>query len=108
MLAPLSAELLLAAACCRWPPSPSRDASVRAAAAAMAGWDEFLRIVIRHRVSGLVHDALAAAGVEVPFRISAQLRSRAEAAVRQNLLLLAELARLQRKFDAAQIPVLVA
>jgi hypothetical protein len=28
----LSPEFLLAAACCRWPASPARDAAVRAAA----------------------------------------------------------------------------
>lgn len=104
---PLSAEILLVAACCRWPPSQPRDAAIRDAAAKVADWDGFLRIVARHRVGGLVHNALSAAGVELPSQVTERLASRAEEIARNNLFLVGELARLQRAFDAARIPVLV-
>ena len=55
---PFPPELLLVTACCRWPPSPEREAAVRDAAAARIDWELFPRVVARHRVEGLVHDGL--------------------------------------------------
>jgi hypothetical protein len=103
----LAAEFLLAAACCRWPASAARDAAVRAAAAPVRDWDVFLRLVERHRVVGLVHDALPAAGATVPADVAAQLAARSKAAALRNRLLLDELALLRRAFDAAGIAFLV-
>ena len=102
-----SPEFLLAAACCRWPASAARDAAVRTAAAPVRDWDAFLRFVGRHRVIGLVHDALPAAGVVLPAGVAAKLAARNKAAVRRNLLLLDELFLLKRAFDAAGIAFLV-
>jgi hypothetical protein len=56
-----SPEFLLVAACCRWPPSQSRNAAVLAAAAAVADWAAVVLAAQRQCVAGLVHDALLAA-----------------------------------------------
>ena len=103
----LSSEFLLVAACCRWPGSPARDAAVRAAAARLRDWEAFLRIVERHRVAGLVHDALAAAAITVPAGVAAKLAARRQAAALRNRLLLDELSLIKRAFDAAGIAFLV-
>ena len=101
-----AAEFLLTAVCCRWPPSESRNAAVRTAAAKI-DWDEFLRLVRRQRVIGLAHEALQSAGIDCPSAVSNELSLRAQRIVRQNLSLATETVRLQRAFEAAQIPALV-
>jgi len=103
----LSPEFLLAAACCRWPASAARDAALRAAAAQVRDWDGFLRLVERHRVAGIVHDALRAAGPLVPAAIAARIAARGKAITQRNRLLLDELSQLKRAFDAAAIAFLV-
>ncbi len=62
----LAPEFRLTTACCRWPPSQSRDATVRAVAAGVSDWNGFLSEVKRQRVIGLVHAALFSAGIELP------------------------------------------
>jgi hypothetical protein len=103
----LSPEFLLAAACCRWPASPARDTAVRAAAERARDWQGFLRVVERHRIVGLVHDALPAAGTIVPAVVTAKIAARRENIAQRNRLLLEELALLQRAFAAAGIDFLV-
>jgi hypothetical protein len=103
----LTPEFLLAAACCRWPASPARDAAVRAAAAQVHDWEAFLRVVGRHRIAGLVHDALPGAGAIVPAAVGAKLAARRKNIAQRNRLLLGELALLQRAFAAEQIEFLV-
>lgn len=100
----VAAEFLLAVACCRWPPSQARNMAVRAAAARV-DWNEFLRVLRRQRVVGLVSDALAAAGVDLPVPIAGQLASRVQRNARNNLTLAAEVGRLVRIFKAVQIQV---
>jgi hypothetical protein len=97
-------EFRLAAACCRWP-SESRNAAVRAAAANLINWDDFLRIARRQRISGLVHDALLSAGIECPAPVAEEFARQAQRIVRKNMILAAETVRLQRTFEAANIPV---
>jgi hypothetical protein len=94
----------LAAACCRWPPSPARDAAVQAAAAAIADWDAVVALARRQRVAGLVHDALATAAVRPPAAPADTLARQAQQIFQQNLLLAAETCRLQRLLAAADIP----
>jgi hypothetical protein len=103
----LAPDFLLAAACCRWPASPARDAAVRAAAAQMHDWEAFLRAVERHRIAGLVHNALPAAGAIVPAAVSAKLAARSKAIAQRNRLLLGDLALLRRAFAAQGIDFLV-
>jgi hypothetical protein len=99
-----SAEFLLVAACCRWPPSQSRNAAVLAAAAPVADWDAVVAAAQRQRVAGLVRDALLAAGVQLPAAPAAEFARRAQAIFRKNLLLAAETSRLQTLLEAAAIP----
>jgi hypothetical protein len=102
----LGDEFLLTAACCRWPPSPERDETVRAAASQDIDWSRFLRIVRRQRVEGLVSDALTSAGVSAPANVVALLDGEAHAIARQNLAFAAESLRLKRLFETAELPFL--
>jgi hypothetical protein len=98
----LSSEFQLVAACCRWPPSPDRDEAVRAGAAG-ADWTQVARIADRHRVEGLVWNALRQAQVEVPGEAGEKLRGAAGRIARQNLLLTAESLRLAARLEEAGI-----
>jgi hypothetical protein len=98
---------VLAAACCRWPPSEARHAAVRTAACAIADWNDFLLQVNRQRVAGLVNDALSLAEIALPPAIAEKLAARAQQIAWRNLSNGAETIRLQRAFEAANIPVLV-
>jgi hypothetical protein len=97
----LNPELRLMAACCRRPPSPARDAAVRAAAAVPIDWDGFGRLVARHRVEGLVHDGLSGAGIEAPGGLGVRLAAEASAIARRNLAFAAECLRLDRLLEQA-------
>lgn len=99
-----SPEFLLIAACCRWPRSQSRDAAVHAAAASAADWNAVVAAARRQRVTGLVYDALLAAGVRLPTAAAEDMARRAQAIFRKNLLFAAETCRLQKLLDAAEIP----
>src|SRR5665213_2146385 len=103
----LTPEFRLTAASCRWPPSQSRDATVRAAAVGVSDWNGFLSEVKRQRVIGLVHGALLSAGIELPPAIAEELASRARRIVRRNLILTGEAVRLQQLLSSAGIPALV-
>lgn len=102
----LPAEFALAAACCRWPRSPARDAAVRAAASAAIDWPRLERVAARHRVSALVHDGLHRAAVAVPDATRRTLAARAAAAATDGLRKAAETLRIQIAFDAAGVPML--
>jgi hypothetical protein len=99
-----SPAFLLVAACCRWPPSQSRNAAVQAAAAPFADWNAVVVTARRQRVAGLLYEALLAAGVQLPLAPAAEFARRAQAIFRKNLLLAAETCRLQKLLDAAEIP----
>lgn len=102
----LSDEFLLAAACCRWPPSPGRDEAVRAAAERAIDWPRFLRIIRRQRVEGLVSDGLERAGVQPSGEVASELRQAAQGIARQNLMFAAEALRIQRLLDGAGLTFL--
>jgi hypothetical protein len=102
----LPATFRLACACCRWPPSPQRDALVRQAAVGV-DWDAFQRVVVRQRVHGLAWAALRAAGVTMPAAVESELAAAAQLAARRGMALAAESMRLQALFTAAGIPSLV-
>lgn len=102
----LSREFLLVAACCRWPPSKSRDDAIGAAADPI-DWDNFLRVVKRQRVAGLVHNALLSAAIGIPAPVALQIASDAMRILRRNLILASETIWLCNVLDAAQIPVVV-
>lgn len=98
------AELNAVVACCRWPPSPARDAAVRDAVAAPLDWDLLGRIVARHRVEGLVHDGLRRAGVSPPPAVAAALAGAARGIAQENLRFAAASVRLSAALDAAAVP----
>jgi hypothetical protein len=102
-----SPEFLLTAACCRWPPSESRNAAIRSAAADGIRWEEFLRVVRRHRVGGLVQDAMLSAGIDCPPLIAETMARQSRRIIRRNLTSATEAVRLQRAFESAGIPALV-
>ena len=95
----------LACACCVWPPSPARDAQVRAAAQGV-DWARFLRVVARQRVAGLARDALSTAGVALPAQIDQRLSALSQGGAARALALGAEAVRLQRLLDAEKLPSL--
>jgi hypothetical protein len=102
---PADPEFLLAAACCRWPPSPARDAEVQRAAADV-DWARFGQVVQRQRIAGLVDLALKTAGIAVPVAIAAMIGQQAKRIAFHNLFAAAETARVMRLIEAAGYPVL--
>ena len=103
--APLSREVRLAAACCRWPPGGERDEHVRGLAGEWIDWPLLLGIVKRQRVVGLVRDALEHAGVEPPPAAAAVLGQVSRGIAAKNLKVLGESVRLEELFRARCIPV---
>jgi hypothetical protein len=104
----ISREFLLAAACCRRPLSDRATAAIREAAHGEVEWPLFLRLARRHRVEGLVHEALTAVAVPaVPQEVRSALAARARQVAQCNLSLAAETMRLQAAFGEAGIPMLV-
>jgi hypothetical protein len=95
-------EFQLVVACCRWPPSPARDEAVLAATAGV-DWALVARIAERHRVEGLVWNALRQAGVAVPAEAGGPLQGAASRIARQNLVLTAESLRLAARLEDAGI-----
>jgi hypothetical protein len=96
-------EFELVAACCRWPPTPARDEAVLAAAALPLDWGLVARIAERHRVQGLVWNALRQAEVAVPVETRDALQAAAARIARQNLDLTAESLRLATRLEEAGI-----
>lgn len=99
----LPREFRLVAACCRWPPSPARDEAVAAAAAGPVDWGLATRVAERHRVEGLVWNALRQAEIAVPAEAGERLQAAAGRIARQNLLLAAESLRLAARLEEAGI-----
>ena len=102
----LPAELGLAVACCRWPPSAARDAAVQAAASREIDWSRFERVVARHRIVPLARDGLRRAGIAVPAPVERRQANSVAAAGRTALAMARETIRLQHKFDQAGLPAL--
>ncbi len=89
-----SPEFALVIACCRR--SAGRDAAVRACASVAIDWDLVLAVARRHRVEGLVHDALRP--VELPPAIRAAFAHAATGIARANLAFAAAALRLHDGF----------
>jgi hypothetical protein len=79
---------------------------VRTVASQTIDWARFLRVVRRHRVEGLVGDALRRAGIDLPEPVGAELHQQARDIPRQNLAFAAESLRLRRQFDRAGVTCL--
>jgi hypothetical protein len=102
----LSNEFRLAAACCRWPPSPERDREVAAAADRAIDWEAFLQIVRRQRIEGFANAALRQAQAAVPQEGAASLAAAAGGIAQENLLHAAAALSLHRDFAEAGIELL--
>src|SRR5581483_5667521 len=80
---------------------------IRAAAARIEDWDALLKQVLRQRVAGLVHNALAAAGIKEPPAFAEALAERTRRIAKRDLVLTAEAVRLQRAMEQAGVPGLI-
>lgn len=100
---PFPPELELAIACCRWPPGEARDDAVRSRAEGSLDWAFFVDVVARHRVDGLVHDALRHAGIAPPDDVAERLAAEANGIARRNLAFAAESKRIAAMLGAADM-----
>jgi len=100
----VSPELALAAACCRWPPSPERDAVVRAAAGETIDWPRFAKVLARHRITALAWAGLTGAGIRPPVKVAEPLKAMTARETHRSLAMAAEVAKLQKACDAAGLP----
>ena len=73
-----SAELRFLCACIGWPPSPERDAAIRARAAAVRDWPAFLALARRHRVEIPIARALRRLELDVPEAVRGPLGAAAK------------------------------
>ena len=78
------AHFAFVAACCVRPDA-RRDTAVAEAAAGVTDWDEVLALARRHRVEGLVWDALHRAEIEAPSEAMQILRERAAVIAQESL-----------------------
>ena len=92
----------LTAACCRWPTDID---AVHAAAAAAIDWSIFAQTARRHRVAGLVHNAVERAELPLPADVAKDIAIEARSIAWQNLAYAHETVRLQRLFDRAAVQV---
>jgi hypothetical protein len=97
----LTGAFALAAACCR-AAGQDRDAAVRAALGGV-DWRRFERVVARHRVEGLAHEALRRAGAVLEPQVDQALGRAAAEIAFDGLRMAAEAVRLQRALDQAGI-----
>lgn len=102
----IPAEFALLKACCRWPPSAERDAGIRDAIKEGIRWSRFIKIVNHHRVWSLVRDGLGRAQTTLPPEIDSTLRFRQATIARQNLLMAADVVRIQRAFSQARLKLM--
>lgn len=102
MIAAPSPEFAFVCAACQWP-RDRRDPAVRAAAVAGLDWQRVLAITRRHRVAGLVADAVTSAGIAVPEQIGTELRDQGARIARKNLVATGETLRIGVLLDAAGI-----
>lgn len=103
---PFSPELELVIACCRWPPSAAREEAVRVRSTGRIDWEVLGKVAARHRVEGLVHDALRRSGIVLPPPVQRDLHEEALRIARNNLVFAAESARLASALDKAGIKFL--
>jgi len=101
-------EFSLVVAACMWPHSEKRAAGIELCLDRPIDWQLFLRIVDRHRVAGLVNHALARTeSGRVPADILFALKERADSLARQALRTAAEVSRLVKMFQNAEVPCIV-
>lgn len=99
-------ELRLVVAACRAPDDPQRGHAVEEALATPIRWPRVAALAERHRIAGLVHDALARSHVDPAILASSGLAAQARNGTVRTLALAREALRLQQLFDAHALPCL--
>ena len=105
MVDPFTPEFRLAAACCRFPQDLAAREAVAAAVTQISSWQRFETLLERHRINGLANIALLDQPA-VPPEVRARLARRTRECVAFDLVLAAETAALQQRFDEAGLPAL--
>ena len=95
------AEFELVVACCRWPPGEGGDAAILRETQGKIDWNRLLRVVRRHRVAGLVHQALTRAKIAIPPQALQALEENARRIVWRNVAALREIGRLHTALSTA-------
>lgn len=98
-------EFLFVAASCRWPLADGVRGELRCLTSQPLDWPTLLQIVRRHRVTGLVHNAVHALDISVPRGTKDRLAEEAGTIARRNVAAARESLRLQWRFDEAGIPL---
>ena len=101
----LPTEFRLALACCRWAFAGDSDEAVRRSAAE-ADWVRFIETCRRHRVQGLVWNALSGLKVDVPPPVRIALSGDARTIAERGLRAARESGRLLGAFELASVPLL--
>ena len=100
-----SPEFQLLVATCRWPAAASNSLPLDIGNEGKIRWERFLHIVDRHRVAGLVHNALSLAEPgRVPADVMAAIQQRFQRQTMQCLIAAGEAVRLTALLDHEGIP----
>jgi hypothetical protein len=102
----ISPEFRLAAACAIWPPSDRRLTAIRSATNETLDWPGLVRVAVRHRVLGLVHEGLKRVPSKVPAVIAQEISTRSVQMLHESLAMADEALRLQHLLNDADVPVL--
>lgn len=98
-----STEFACVLACLRWPLDDVAIEHVQATSANVADWQRLVAIAARHRVIGLVSNALTKAGIALPDAARTHLRSLSAEQTRQAMLHAAETIRIDRLLRAHNV-----
>ena len=98
-------EFLLLVRCCQWNFTSAKDCSEPEIPAGL-DWSHFLNQAHRHRVQGLVWNALAGQRDQLPEYVTAALSSHARSIAATNLGIAALCRELQQSFQQSGIPLL--
>ena len=101
----ISPEFALALACCRWSFAGDRGSDITRLSAEV-DWPAFLRLIRRHRVQGLVAQALQKSQVSPPDALAKAIGQDAVGIAERNLRCAADSFRLRDEFAKAEIPLL--
>lgn len=100
-----TAELDLALACCRRGFAGDSDAALRDLANGI-DWPRFVRLARRHRVQGLIAQALRKSRIPVPAASESEISKDALEIAERNVRSAAECTRLLQQFSDARVPLL--
>ena len=101
----LPIEFRLALACCRWSYAGDSGEAVRRLAAEV-DWAEFVWTCQRHRIQGLVWEALSGLEIDVPAPARLVLTGDARSIAERGMRAAAEAGRLRAAFEGAGVPLL--